>query len=58
MEQVEQREPEISGKEEGDPIWKPSSTKETGGRRRTETAENTKLSITSSFFELETPDLA
>ena len=50
--------PEISDDEEGDPIWKPSNTNETGGRRRSKTAENTKLSITHSFFELETPDFA
>ena len=52
------QEPEISGDEEGDPIWKPSNTNETGGRRRSEMAENTKLSITRSFFVLETPDFA
>ena len=39
------REPEISGDEEGDPIWKPSNTNETRGRRRSEKAENPKLSI-------------
>ena len=50
------REPEISGAKEGDPIGKPSNTNETGGRRRSETAENPKLSITCSLFELETPD--
>jgi len=55
---VGHREPEISGDEEGDPIWKPSNTNETGGRRRSETTENTKLRITCSFFELETPDFA
>ena len=49
---------EISGDDEGDPIWKPSNTNETGGQRRSETAENTKLSITRSFFELKTPDFA
>ena len=52
------QEPEISGDEEGDPIWKPSNTNETGGRRRSETGENPKLSITCSLFELETPDFA
>ena len=48
------RGPEISGDEEGDHIWKPSNTNETGGGGGI--AENTKLSIMSSFFELETPD--
>ena len=52
------REPEISGDEEGNPIWKPSNTNETGGQRRIKMEENTKLSITRSFFELETPDFA
>ena len=52
------RSTEISGDEEGDPIWKPSNTNETGGRRRRETAENPKLSLTCSLFELETPDFA
>ena len=52
------REQEIFGDEEGDPIGKPSNTNETGGRRMSETEENTKLSITRSFFELETPDFA
>ena len=58
MKFVGHREPEISGDEEGDPIWKPSNTNETVGRRRRETAENNKLSITRSIFELETPDFA
>ena len=49
-------EPEISGDEEGDPIWKLSNTNETGGWRRSETAENLKLSITCSLFKLETLD--
>ena len=52
------RELEISGHEKGDPIWKPSNTNETVGRRRREMAENNKLSITRSIFELETPDFA
>ena len=51
-------EPKISGDEEGDPIWKPSNTNETIGRRRRETAENNKFSITRSIFEIETPDFA
>ena len=51
------REPEISG-DEGDPILKHSNTNETRGQRRSETAENTKLSITCSLFELETPYFA
>ena len=50
-------EPEISGDEEGDPIWKPSNRNETG-KRDWETAENNKLSITRSNFELENPDFA
>ena len=37
---------EISGDEEGDPIWKPSNTNETG------------VLITKSFFEIQTSDLA
>ena len=45
------QEQEISGDEEGDPIWKPSNTNETEGRRRSETAENPKLNITCSLFE-------
>ena len=49
------QEPEISGNEEGDPIWKPSNTNVTKGRGRREMAENTKLSITHSFFEPEIP---
>ena len=52
------RGPDICGDEEGDPIWKPSNTNETIGRRRRETAENNKLSITRSIFELETPGFA
>ena len=51
------QDPEISGDEEGDPIWKPSNINETGGWRRSETAENPKFSITCSLFELETPIL-
>ena len=49
---------EIYGDEEGDSIWKPSNTNETGGQRRSETAENPKLSITCSLFDLDTPDFA
>ena len=52
------REPEISGDEKGDPIWKPSNTDKTVGQRRRDTAENNKLSITPSIFEPETQDFA
>ena len=55
---VGRREPEVSGDEEGDPIWKHSNTNGTVGPRRRETAENNKSSITCLIFELETPYFA
>jgi len=53
---VGHQELEISGDGEVDPIWKLSNTSKIGGNSGM--AENTKLTITRSFFELETPDFA
>ena len=55
MKFVGHRGPEISGDEEVDPIWKSSNKRD---RRRSGTEEFTKLSITRSFFELDTPYFA
>ena len=52
------RGPEISGDEEGYPIWKPSNTNKTGGGAERNYGREYLIEHNALFFELETPDFA